>query len=496
MIMDNTDLKTGKQKVIAGISKATAMIKETYGAAGGNIIIEESLYPFHTITNDGKKIVDSIHLADRYENVGANIIKEAGDKADKDSGDGRKTTMLLTEAIFKESESYTGLLMDLNRSLNDCIPILHKAINDQKKDITVDDVGAVATISSENEEIGKMVQEIYQKIGKEGIIEVDNSNLPETFYEVTEGVRLRGARYLGEYSTTEPGKAVYKNPKILISKDKITSVDQLDPLFGSLKRQNVFELVIYCDDIDMSVASRLALTHLQGGFKTLLIKAPTLWKDWLFEDFAKITGATPVDLKEGKTFKNLTLEDLGTCETIITDDEETRVIGIKDITNHLNYLEEQGSDDARLRKAWLQTKVAILKVGANSESELSYRSKKARDACNASFLALEDGVVAGGGVALLNAADSLPDTVGGNILKKVLEYPIIQICNNAEVEWSGASGVGIGYDVKNGCMVDMVEAQIIDPALVVKNAIKNAISIASTVLTSKGSIIIPYESIK
>ncbi len=480
MQKDNLHLKDGVGKVIAGIWKATSIIKGTYGAAGGNVIVEELGYPYHRITNDGKLIVEKMKFADPLENIGANVIKEAGDKADRDSGDGRKTTMILTEAIFREVASAVATPMDIKRSLDECVPLICKAIDDQKKNISVDEIKAVATISSESESIGAMLQEIYQKIGKDGIVEVDHSNLPETFYEVTEGVRLRGAKYFGEYSLTEVGKAVYKNPKILITKDKITSVDQLESIMRQLVAGGKNELVIYCDDIDMSVAARLALTHLQGGFKTLLIKAPVLWKDWLFEDFAKITGATVVNSKEGKTFKNLAIEDLGTCEKIITTKEETRVIGIKDITEYLKQLADQNTDESKLRASWLQTKVAILKVGANSESELSYVSKKAKDACNASYLALKDGVVPGGGVALYRAIKALPDTVGGNILAYALQYPIDQILEN------------MGKDDFD-CSKDTFGEHVIDPALVVKNAVKNAVSIAGTVLTTNGVILIPHD---
>lgn len=489
--MDNISFQ--KEKLVSGIAKTTAVIKGTYGAAGGNVIVEELGYPYHRITNDGKLSVEKIKLADPVENIGANIIKEAGDKADRDSGDGRKTTMLLTEAIFTESQKFDDLPMVISKSLKDCLPMILASIDAQKKDITVDEVMSVATISSENEEIGMMLQEIYQKIGKEGIVEVDHSNLPETFYEIIEGVRLRNAKPIGEYSNTESGKAVYKNPKILITKDKITDTNQLEPIFLALKQEGVNELVIYCEDIDIPIASQLAYTHLIGQFKTLLIKSPTLWKDWLFEDFAKITGATVIDSKEGKTFKNMSLSDLGTCDKIIATKEETRVLGIKDISSHVKHLLDMNTDEGKLRASWLQTKVAILRVGANSESELSYISKKAKDACHASHLALKDGVVAGGGVALYNCVNDLPNTVGGHILKEALQKPMKQIVENAGIDFESIKADiekedYMGFDVKGEQFVTMFEAGIIDPALVIKNAVTNAVSIASTILTATSVI--------
>lgn len=476
--MDNIHFNI--DKVIQGVTKATDAIRYTYGAAGGNMILEETLYPFHSIRNDGKAIVDKIKLADPLENIGANIIKEAGDKAEKDSGDGRKTTMILTEAILKGSLGQKELPMDIKRSIDECLPIIIESLNKGKRNITVEEVKAVATIAAESEEIGNLLQEIYREIGVGGIVEIDNSNLPETFYEVTEGVRLHGAKLFGLYSTTEPGKAIYKNPKILISKDKITSVDQLEPILISLSQAGINELVIYCEDIDMSVASRLAMTHMQGGFKTLLIKAPVLWKDWIYEDFAAITGAIPIDSKEGRTFKNFILGHLGTCSKIISTQEETRVIGIQSIEEHIKMINEKAltDDQQKVRLAWLQTKVAVLKVGANSESELSYKSKKAKDACHASYLALKDGVVQGGGLALLQTLEQIPNTVGGAILHQALQAPFNQIMDNF------------------GLKMMKVEDSIIDPAIVVKNAITNAISIAGTILTAKGCIIIHKDHVE
>lgn len=464
-----------KEQVIAGINKTVDVIKPTYGPAGYNVIVEEFLYPFHRITNDGKTIVEKIKLADPVENIGANIIKEAGDKADKDSGDGRKTTMILTQAILEGALKHEGDIEPIafKQQMNDILPTVFKMLDEAKREISIEDIKHVATISSESEEIGQLISDIYKEIGKDGIIEVDASGLPESFMEVTEGVRIK-ARYFGEYSQTEPGKAIIKNPKILISKEKITSVDQLEPLLTAMVQAGMNELVIYCEDIDLSVASKLALTHLQGGFKTLLIKSPTLWKDWLFEDFAKITGATPVDSKEGKTFKTLSLTDLGTCEKIISTRDETRVIGIKDITEHLATIKDE------LRKAWLQTKVGVLKVGASSETELGYIKKKATDGCAASHLALKEGVVDGAGVALYRVATELntPNVdFGTGVLLKALVTPHLQLIKN----------MGLKVGEKD------FGSEVIDPLIVVKNAVRNAVSIASTVLTSNGVIIVPKQ---
>lgn len=422
-----------REKLIRGVDAVADAVKLTLGAAGSNAILQAEVQPFHRITNDGVSIAQSIILADPVENMGANIIKEIASRSDKESGDGTTTATVLAQAILHEGLKSTASPMEIKRSLDECLPLILNGIDDQKKEISVEEVGQVAAISGESEELGTLIQEIYQEIGKEGIIELDNSNLPTTHYELTEGVRLRFAGYLGAYSCTEQGKAVYKNPKILISKEKITSVDQLVDIFKMADKADIHEMVIYCDEIDMAVASRLALTHLQGGFKTLIIQAPTLWKDWLYEDFALLTGATVIDFSNGKTFKNFRMEDFGTCDKIISTKDETRVLGTKDVSEHIAQLEEKGKldDQQKVRASWLQTKVAIIKLGANSDSELSYKRLKTIDAISASKLALEDGIVAGGGVALCNLVDKMPDTVGGRILREALKSPMKQIITNA-----------------------------------------------------------------
>lgn len=484
--------------VIAGIQKATKAVEGCYGAAGYNKIVEESVYPFYRVTNDAKIIVDALRFEDPYEEIGRKIIAEAGDRADKDSADGRKTTMILTKAIFEYAKEVDGLPNVIRQSLNDCIPKLMNAIDGQKREITMGGVKSVATISSESEMLGEKIQSIYEEIGRDAIIEVEGSNLPTTFYEVTDGVRLRGAKAFGQYAYTDETKASVINPNILISKDKITSVDQMEVVIKKMIEAGKNSIVIFCEDIDLPVASRLAMAHATGKFKSLIIKAPTLWKDWVYEDFEKMTGALPIDSKEGRTFKNFSVSQLGTCDKLVSNSEETRVIGIKDIRDHVERLERESlkDDQLKIRVAWLKTKAATLKVGANSESELSLVLKKAKDGCAAAYLALKDGVVVGGGVSLFNALQALDTTsIGGRILSKALAVPMFQIISNSgrDINKNPVKvGENCGYDAKKCVEVpDMFEAGIIDPALVIKNAIKNSISIASTNLSTDGIIKLP-----
>lgn len=474
-----------RKRIVAGANKVVEAVKMTIGPAGASAILEHRLNPGYRIVDDGVSVAKAIILGDPYENIGARIIQEIAGQADKDSGDGTTTATVIAGSIINQGRDANP--QQLKRSLDECLPIIYNALDLQKKDITVEQVGKIALTSSGNEELSNVLQNIYKDVGKEGIVEIDNSNLPETFYELVEGMRFRGAGYLGAYSTTEPGKAVYLNPKILVCKEKITSVNQIEPIVNSLAQKGVHELVIYCDEIDVAVASRLALTHLQGGFKTLIINSPTLFKDWLFEDMCVVTGATAVSNTEGKTFKTLSMNDLGTCDKIITTRDETRVIGLRDIQGHIASLKNMSKDDENLnmRLSWLQTKAAILKIGANSEAELSGKRAKAIDAISACHHALAGGVVNGAGEALANTVKSLPNTIGGNILANALLEPMNQIASNAGYKPS------FGLDSSTGLTVDMWEAGILDPIAVVKNSVKAAISVASTLLSTKIITTIP-----
>lgn len=458
----------GQDKLFMGINKACSAIALSYGPSGSNALLGESLYPMHSVTNDGRSIVEKIRLEDPIEQMGVNLIREIGDKAEKDSGDGRKTTMIIANAILIEGKKSDAKPMEIKRSLDECIPILTQALDKQKKKITPSKIGRVASIATENETLGYMLQDIYTQIGKNGIVEIDNSGTFETSFELKEGVRLRNAGFIAPYMANSGEQAIYEKPSILITKQKIATVSDLNGLFKKLTEKGINSLVIYCEDIDITLLNALALTHNGGLFKTLVIKSPTLWKDWLYEDFAQITGATIVTPESGITLANVELKHLGTCDKIISTREETTVVGIKNISAHIAQLKEKNTQESKLRLAWLETKAAILKIGANSESELSYLSKKARDGRNASYLALKDGVVPGAGLALLEAIKALPNTVGGTILKEALKAPHNQILANGTTE---------------------IKPSVLDPVIVVKNAVINAISVAGTLLTTQ--VVIP-----
>lgn len=477
-----------KDYLIMGVNAVADAVRVTLGAKGTNAILQDALYPYHIVTNDGISIAQKVFCDHPVQAIGANIMKEVADRANKESGDGTTTAIVLAQAIIREGQNAQYNSIELKRSLDECWPLIEQSIDLQTQQITVDDVASVATISAEDEQLGALLQEIFQKITKDGIIEIDHSGTFDTSYTITEGVRLRNAGYLSHYMTNEGNKAIYKNPKILITKQRIATLQDIDPLFQKLSKAGTTELVMFVDEIDPSVTAALAYTHQNGIFKTLIIKAPVLWKDWLYQDFAKITGAVIVEPASGVTLKDVDLYHLGTCDKLTTSRDETVVVGIKDISAHIAELQVDSNEEMKLRASWLNTKAAILKLGASSESELSYKRLKAEDARNAAWLALQGGVVPGGGVTLRNAALLMPETPGGKIMRVALRAPIKQVIENAgakDMVSDYAEPNTVGFDASDCVVKDMLKAKIIDPAKVTKNSVRNAISIAGTILTAK-----------
>jgi chaperonin GroEL len=465
--------------LMAGITIAADAVRGTMGPAGKNVVIEQDLPPYHIVTNDGATIIENIKLSDPIQRRGLAFMQEVVSRSNANSGDGSTTTTVLTHAIIEEGIKIEAKGIEIKKSLDELLPIIEQKINDKKTAISEE---KVATIAGESETLGKLLGEIYKKIGSSGIIHLEGSGTFNTSYIYIDGVRFDGAGYLSPYlvhdtSALQDGRkeirAVYENPAILVTKRKINYPHEINPLLDELMKQGKKDLVIFTDDMDSGVASMLVNLHREKTMNILIIKAPVLWKGYVFEDFAKCVGAIIVEDSTGITFKNLSLSHLGTCGKIITDRDQTVLMDIQDITDHLNDLKSKGDNDSMLRLSWLVTKTAILKLGSNSETELSYLRLKAEDAINASKLALEDGVIMGGGVCLAEISDELPDTVGGRILKVALKAPMNQILKN----------MGITERIWGD--------EIVDASKITKNAVRNAIGVASTILTTNAVIFTP-----
>jgi len=478
--------------LMRGVDKVADAVKGTLGAAGYNFMSEAVEYPYHIISNDGISLARAIVLEDPYERMGANLIKEIGSRADKNGGDGTTTATVLAQAILREGKKWTANAIDKMRSLEECWPIIEAAIKDQTKEITVDEVGQVATISAEDPKLGALIQEIYQKIGKDGILYPDISKTTEDYYTLGTGVKIEGAGLVSQYMADADEKgnfqpsATLKNVKVMLCKQKITSAAELQDVAKALYDDNYRDLLIFCNDFEAPVPTDLVMTRARRGFRVVLVKLPTLWKDQWFEDLAKMTGASIVDAAGGLSFKTLKMSDLGTLGSAVIDKSDTFLDGIEDISEYLKGL-QAGDDDDKIRAARLNTKTARLYVGAASDSALSYKRLKLEDARNAAWQALQGGVVPGGGVSLRNCADKMPDTLGGNILRVALLSPAKQIAINAgqtEMKVDGADYGGTrGFDAKTNQFVDMFEAGIIDPANVTLSSIRNALSVAAKVLS-------------
>ena len=482
--------KEALEKIIAGTKLATNAIRISYGPSGMNAIIACDQPPFNMIANDAQTIVQSIHTHDPLEKIGLNNYKELVEKQNLLSGDGRKTAAIIYDTILTLGKDADIPKMKLKEELDAFIPIIEAKIDEQKRVITVDDIENVATIAGESPKIGKLLGEIYKTIGKDGIIHLENSGTSETSWSFIEGVRFDSAGYLSSAmvhdeeavkNSLPETKAVYEKPLILVTKRKITHANDINPLLSEMSAQGKKDLVIFTDDMDSGVASQLINAHKEKRYNILIIKNSSIWRNFCFDDFAKCVGATIVEDSTGVNYKNLKLSHLGTCGKIVTDSKETILLGTQDISEHINALKAEGSDDSKLRVSWLTTKTAIVLLGANSESELFYLRLKASDAVNASRLALEDGVVKGGGVCLSHIANEMPATASGRILFEALKSPLMQnLVNMDAVKQLEDKGI---YEISFG-------ENVIDASLVTKNAVRYAIAHASTLLTV--GIAIPF----
>src|ERR1700733_10617146 len=317
MTKNNTkNYKSSFNKLVKGINTVYDIIAPTYGPNGSNVVVEVELYPGHSVTNDGKRITDLIFLEDPVEQMGANMLKEACDKQERECGDGRKTTCILTASILNEGIKTKMDGLTLKRELDAELPKIIAEIDKQKKEIPIEEIGKIAKIASESEEIGNLIGEIYPKIGREGIIEVESSNVPQTFYEVVEGCRLHGAKKILDIVPYQ-SVSIVEDAKVLIVKDKIASKRQIEAIYKKLKTR---EVVLYCEEIEQNVLASLAKTNIaalngEDVIKTLVIKSPVMFKDWLFEDLKEMTGAIAVDSSKGATFEGFKEEWLGHVKT-------------------------------------------------------------------------------------------------------------------------------------------------------------------------------------
>jgi chaperonin GroEL len=505
-----------RKKMVAGVNKLADAVKYTIGPRGRNVVLGQS-YGSPVITNDGVTITEEIELKDKVENIGASIVKEVASKANEAAGDGTTTATLLARAIIVEGLKNVTAGADplsLKRGVLKGKEAVVEHLKKESKKITKkEEIAQVAIISAEDEELGNLIAEVVEEAGKDGVVTVEESRTFGLEKEVVKGLQLDNG-YVSPYMVTDAERmeSVFDDPHILITDKKISSVSEIVPILEKLAQGGQKNLVIIADEIEGEALATLVLNKLRGAFNTLAIKAPGFGdkKKETLKDIAAVCGGQVISEEVGLKLENTEVAMLGMArkvtaskdKTIITEgrgnkkDLERRIEQIKREIDASTSDYEKESLQKRLAK--LAGGVAVIKVGALTEVEQKARQHKAEDALSATRAAIEEGIVAGGGVSLIRALEGLDkvklkgdEATGAAILKKALEAPIRQIAENAGVDGSVVvqkvkeQEGSFGFNAKTLEYEDLIKAGIVDPTKVVRSALENATSAAAMFLTTE-----------
>lgn len=518
MAKDIKFAEDARSKMQIGVDKLANTVKTTIGPKGRNVVLEQA-YGAPTITNDGVTIAKAIELEDHFEDMGAKLVAEVASKTNDIAGDGTTTATVLAQAIVNEGmKNVTAGAnpVGVRRGIETATATAVKALHDMSKTVSSkEEVAQVASISAANAEVGDLIAEAMEKVGNDGVITIEESKGIDTTLDVVEGMQFdRG--YLSQYMVTDEDKmeAALENPYILITDKKINNIQDILPLLQSVVEQGR-ALFIIADDIAGEALPTLVLNKMRGTFNVVAAKAPGFGdrrKD-LLADIAILTGGTVITDDLGLGLKDATLAQLGQAAKVNVTKDATTIVegaGAKDaIAERVEMLKKQISqttsdfDREKLqeRLAKLAGGVAVINVGAATETELKERKYRIEDALNATRAAVEEGFVPGGGTALVNAisaVDALSETgdiqTGINIVKRALEEPVRQIAENAGLEGSvivnklKEQTPGIGYNAGDDTWVDMIQAGIVDPTKVTRSALQNAASVAALLLTTEAVV--------
>ena len=511
-ILFNEDARRALGKGVDALANA---VKVTLGPKGRNVVLDKK-FGAPTITNDGVTIARDIELEDPFENMGAQLVKEVATKTNDVAGDGTTTATILAQAMIQEGMRNVAAganPMILKRGIEKAVAKLVEEI--KKRSIAVSDkasIAQVASISAGDEEVGGLIADAMEKVGKDGVITVEESKTMGTQLSVVEGMQFdRG--YISPYMVTDPDKmeAVMSEPYILITDRKIASIQEMLPVLEKVVQAGK-ELLIIAEDVEGEALATLVVNKLRGTFKAVAVKAPGFGdrRKAMLQDIATLTGATVITEDVGRKLDSVTMEDLGTARQVrVTKDETTIVEGhgdpqaIKDRVAQIKaQIAETTSDfdkeKLQERLAKMSGGVAVIEVGAATEVELKDKKYRLEDALNATRAAVEEGIVAGGGTTLIDILPALDEfnedgdvQTGINLVKRAIEAPLRQIAENAGLEGSvivakvKASEDGVGFNALKDEYVDMVKAGIVDPAKVTRTALQNAASIAALVLTTE-----------
>jgi chaperonin GroEL len=510
-----------RKKLLAGVDKLADTVKITLGPKGRNVLLDKQ-YGGPLITNDGVTIAREIELEDAVENMGAQLVKEVSIKTNDVAGDGTTTATLLAQALIREGmKNVTAGAnpMVLKKGIADAVNVAVQAVIKNSQQVSgTDDIARVATVSSQDEFIGKLIAEAMEKVTTDGVITVEESKTAETYSEVVEGMMFdRG--YIAPYMVTDTDKMVAEldNPLILITDKKISTTQEILPLLEAIV-QSGRKLLIIAEDVEGEALTTLVLNKLRGTFTVVAVKAPGFGdrRKEMLQDIATLTGGTVITSDLGLELKDTTVDQLGTARQVKIEKENTIIVdgaGDKDaikgrVAQIRQQIETTTSDFDREklqeRLAKLAGGVAVIKVGAATEIEMKEKKLRIEDALAATKAAVEEGIVAGGGIACMNAIPAVAEFVdtlegdaktGAKIVLKALEEPLRQIAANAGLEGSviaenikRENKVGYGFNALTEEYTDMVAAGIVDPTKVTRSALENASSVASMVLTTESLV--------
>ena len=507
-----------RSAMVRGVDILADTVKVTLGPKGRNVVLEKS-FGSPLITNDGVTIAKEIELEDHFENMGAKLVSEVASKTNDIAGDGTTTATVLTQAIVREGIKNvtaganpigirrgieTAVATAVEALKNNAIPVANKEA-----------IAQVAAVSSRSEKVGEYISEAMEKVGKDGVITIEESRGMETELEVVEGMQFdRG--YLSQYMVTDSEKMVadLENPYILITDKKISNIQEILPLLESILQSNR-PLLIIADDVDGEALPTLVLNKIRGTFNVVAVKAPGFGdrRKAMLEDIAILTGGTVITEDLGLELKDATIEALGQAARVTVDKDSTVIVegaGNPEAISHRvavikSQIETTTSEFDREklqeRLAKLSGGVAVIKVGAATETELKEMKLRIEDALNATRAAVEEGIVAGGGTALVNVIPAVADleltgdeATGRNIVLRALEEPVRQIAHNAGFEGSIVidrlknAELGTGFNAATGEWVNMIDQGIIDPVKVSRSALQNAASVASLILTTEAVV--------
>jgi chaperonin GroEL len=511
--------QAAREKLLAGVTKLADAVRVTLGPKGRNVVIEKS-WGAPTVTKDGVTVAKEIELEDKFENMGAQMVREVASKTSDVAGDGTTTATVLAQAIFREGIKLVAAgmnPMELKRGVEKAVAAVIEELGKMSKPTRdSEEIAQVGTISANSDEtIGKILAEAMERVGKEGVITVEEAKSMETVLEVVEGMQFdRG--YLSPYFVTDPERmeAVLEEPLILLNEKKISSMKDLLPVLEQVARQGK-PLLLVAEEIEGEALATLVVNKIRGTLQVASVKAPGFGdrRKSMLQDMAILTGGQVISEELGLKLENVTLKDLGRAKRVVVDKDNTTIIdgagakkAIEGRCNEIRAQIEKTTSDYDREKleerlAKLAGGVAVVKVGAATETEMKEKKARVEDALHATRAAVEEGIVPGGGVALLRAQSTLDglalkgeQAAGVNIIRRALEEPMRRIAENAGVEGSIVvdkvrHGKGaFGFNAQTEEYEDLMKAGVIDPTKVVRSALQNAASVASLLLTTEAMV--------